>query len=45
MTDRIIELAIKQPLFCAIGAGHLAGKSGILRLLKQQGLTIKPINL
>ena len=44
MANRIIALAIEQPLFCAIGAGHLAGKSGILRLLKQQGLTIKPIN-
>ncbi len=44
MADRIVELATEQSLFCAIGAGHLAGKYGVLRLLKQQGLTIKPIN-
>ncbi len=44
MTERIIGLATEQSLFCAIGAGHLAGKNGVLRLLKQQGLTIKPIN-
>ncbi len=45
MTNRIIELASKQPLFCAIGAGHLAGKNGVLRLLKQKEFTIKPINI
>lgn len=44
MANRIIELAKEQSLFCAIGAGHLAGKNGVLRRLKQQGLTIKPIN-
>lgn len=45
MVARITELATEQPLFCAIGAGHLAGKYGVLRLLKQQGITVKPINL
>ncbi len=45
MATRIIELATEQPLFCAIGAGHLAGKNGVLRLLKQQGISVKPINV
>ena len=45
MAYRIIELASEQPLFCAIGAGHLAGKNGVLRLLNQQDITIKPINI
>lgn len=43
MADRIMTIASEASLFCAIGAGHLAGKKGVLRLLKQQGLTIKPI--
>jgi len=29
--------------FFAIGAGHLAGKKGVLALLKNKGLTIKPV--
>ncbi len=45
MANRIIDLATEQSLFCAIGAGHLAGKNGVLRLLKQQGITVKPINV
>jgi uncharacterized protein YbaP (TraB family) len=30
-------------LFCAVGAGHLYGKNGILRLIKHHGINIKPI--
>lgn len=43
MTERIAALVNKQSLFAAIGAGHLAGKQGVLRLLKLQGFTLKPV--
>lgn len=39
----IIEEAKKQPGFFAVGAGHLAGKYGVLNLLKEQGVVIKPV--
>ena len=45
MADRIIEKAKQNSLFCAIGAGHLAGKEGVLKLLKDKGLSVKPIRI
>lgn len=45
MAKRIVEKAKEKSIFCAIGAGHLAGKEGVLRLLKQKGLVIKPIKI
>ena len=45
MANRIIDIAVEDPLFCVIGAGHLAGKNGVLRLLKQKQLTVKPITI
>lgn len=42
MADRISELAAEQRVFCAIGAGHLAGGKGVLRYLKQEGWRVKP---
>ncbi len=44
MADRIIELMQEQSLVAAIGAGHLTGGKGVLRLLKQRGCRIKPVN-
>jgi uncharacterized protein YbaP (TraB family) len=43
MADRFESFAKEQSLFAAIGAGHLGGKKGVLRLLKQKGYTIKPV--
>lgn len=43
MAERIALLVQKQSLFAAIGAGHLAGKQGVLRLLKLEGFSLKPI--
>ncbi len=43
MADRIAALAQENSLFAAIGAGHLAGKKGVLRLLKMKGLQVTPI--
>jgi len=44
MADRIFEKIYKKSIFCAIGAGHLGGKQGVLRLLKQKGFIVKPVN-
>lgn len=43
MAQRFAELASGQSLFCAIGAGHLAGGKGMLRLLKQAGFKVRPV--
>src|SRR5690606_30285608 len=37
------KLIASQPTFIAVGAGHLAGTDGLLRLLRQQGYKITPI--
>ena len=33
----------KAPLFCAIGAGHLAGREGVINLLRQKGYVLRKI--
>lgn len=43
MAKRFEVLAHEQPLFCAVGAGHLAGGKGMLRLLKKAGFTVEPV--
>ena len=45
MAKRIGLMAKEQSIFVAIGAGHLGGKKGVLRLLKIQGFKIKPVPL
>lgn len=44
MADRISGIISSQTACIAIGAGHLAGKNGVLRLLKQRGFILKPIH-
>lgn len=43
MTKEFLHLAENQKLFAAVGAGHLAGKKGVLSLLKKEGFKVKPI--
>lgn len=43
MADRISEMVQMQPTFCAVGAAHLAGLKGVLRLLKRKGFHVRPI--
>lgn len=45
MTKRLLEITEEYSLCCAVGAGHLAGKKGILRSLKQAGCKVRPIPL
>ena len=42
MTERIIALSREGKLCVAVGAGHLAGKKGVLNLLKKSGCIVKP---
>ena len=40
MAKRFESIAKDQSLFCAVGAGHLAGGKGMLRLLKKAGFIV-----
>ncbi len=42
MAGRIAAIVREHTAVCAVGAGHLAGGKGLLRLLKQQGLSLHP---
>lgn len=33
----------KQPVFVAVGTGHLPGPEGVIALLKKEGYTVKPV--
>jgi uncharacterized protein YbaP (TraB family) len=43
MANKILALAHGHSTFFAIGAAHLGGQKGVLRLLKQTGAKLKPI--
>jgi uncharacterized protein len=36
-------IMVKQPVFVAVGAGHLVGKNGLIALLRKQGYTLRPL--
>lgn len=41
---RIEEIVNKQSCFIAVGALHLAGENGLIRLLRNKGYTLSPIH-
>lgn len=43
MADRFHEVALKQTLFAAVGAAHLPGGKGVLRLLKHAGWRVRAV--
>lgn len=43
MASRFADIARERSLFCAVGAGHLAGEKGLLRLLKKAGFKVRPV--
>ena len=45
MCKSISTLAQKQSIVCAIGVGHLGGKKGVLKLLKDEGYRLEPIRI
>ena len=45
MAERFYKHIKEQTMFYAVGAGHLGGEKGLLRLLKKRGLKVKPVQL
>lgn len=45
MSSRLFKLSQNESVFCAIGAGHLYGKHGVICLLKKHGAKLRPIQL
>ncbi|MEN9609348.1 MAG: hypothetical protein RLZZ628_162 [Bacteroidota bacterium] len=43
MAREIVDIHAQHSICAAVGAGHLAGKKGILRLLKLKGFNIQPV--
>lgn len=39
----IIKMAKEKPTFFAVGAGHLGGPDGVIRLLRKAGYTLTPV--
>ena len=42
MADSILRITQEKTLFAAVGAAHLAGRKGLLRMLKQDGFKLSP---
>ncbi len=41
-----LEVAFKEkPTFVAVGAGHLGGKKGVIKLLRRKGYKVRPVML
>lgn len=45
MVSKLVELIQQNTVFATVGAGHLAGKYGMIRLLKEKGFIVKPLFL
>jgi len=45
MTERLIDYTREGATFTSVGAAHLAGAKGMLRLLKNSGFVLKPIEI
>ena len=43
--QQLPALMNEQPIFVAVGALHLVGKTGLVNQLKAQGYTVTPVNL
>jgi uncharacterized protein YbaP (TraB family) len=43
MLRRIDEMVQKYSIFFAIGSGHLGGKNGLIKLLKEKGYKVEPV--
>jgi uncharacterized protein YbaP (TraB family) len=42
---QITEISKKKKAFIAVGAGHLGGPNGVIRLLQKEGYTLTPVEL
>ena len=41
--SQLKEIMKKEPVFIAVGAGHLVGKNGLIALLKAEGFIVKGV--
>jgi len=41
--EKLNQIMKKNPVFVAVGAGHLVGEKGLIALLRIQGYTLRPI--
>ena len=41
----MIKQMAKKPVFFAVGAGHLAGEFGVIKLLRKEGYTLTPVSV
>ena len=42
-TERLINLMKEKPTFCAVGALHLPGDQGMIKMLRDEGYTVEPV--
>lgn len=45
MAEKAIALSRKQPVFIAVGAGHLCGQTGLIEAFKKAGYRVRPVNI
>lgn len=45
MAERVTKIAWEQSLCFAVGAGHLWGERGLIKLLKDEGFKVSPVRL
>ena len=43
MAKSLIHLMSTQSVFCTVGAAHLAGKKGVINILRKKGYIVEPI--
>jgi uncharacterized protein len=43
MAKNFVKIAKKQSVFCAVGAAHLPGETGVIELLRKKGYTVEPV--
>ncbi|HMU09920.1 MAG TPA: TraB/GumN family protein [Ferruginibacter sp.] len=41
--DQLRTIMHKEPVFVAVGAGHLPGNNGVIALLRKEGYTVRPV--
>lgn len=44
MTQNLNSYALEAPIFAGVGAAHLPGRKGMLRLLKKEGFKLTPLD-